>query len=48
MKALVKTRTGKGLELQDVAMPVVKSGHVLVRLAAAGICGSDRHIYEWD
>ncbi len=48
MKALVKTRTEKGLELQDVAIPELKKGYVLVRLAAAGICGSDRHIYEWD
>ncbi len=48
MKALVKKVPHKGLELQDVAMPVVKRGHILVRLAAAGICGSDRHIYEWD
>lgn len=48
MKALVKTKAEIGLELREVAIPKVISGNVLVKVYAAGICGSDRHIYEWD
>ncbi|MEK7648690.1 MAG: alcohol dehydrogenase catalytic domain-containing protein [Patescibacteria group bacterium] len=48
MKALVKCRAEKGLELQDIPIPEVKPGTVLVKIAAAGICGSDHHIYKWD
>lgn len=48
MKALIKVSTEKGLELHDIPIPTVMPGHVLVKITAAGICGSDRHIYEWD
>lgn len=48
MKALVKPRAERGLELHTVQIPSIEPGCVLVKIAAAGICGSDRHIYEWD
>jgi len=48
MKALVKRRAERGLWLEDVAMPVVGSHEVLIRVKKTGICGTDLHIYQWD
>ncbi len=42
MKALVLTGYGK-FELLDVPLPTLQPGEVLVRVKAAGICGSDVH-----
>ncbi|MCI0752209.1 zinc-dependent alcohol dehydrogenase [Teichococcus vastitatis] len=48
MLALRKTRAAPGLELQDVPEPPAPGrGEVLIRVAAAGICGSDLHAWEW-
>jgi 2-desacetyl-2-hydroxyethyl bacteriochlorophyllide A dehydrogenase len=48
MKALRKTAPAFGLELQDIAPPPAPGpGEVLVQVEAAGICGSDVHIYDW-
>jgi L-iditol 2-dehydrogenase len=45
VKALVKTRPGDGhLELQDRAEPVAGPGSVVIRVALAGLCGTDLHI----
>lgn len=47
MKALVKTQKGKGfLELRDVPDPKPGSREVLIRVKAAGICGTDLHIRD--
>jgi hypothetical protein len=47
MLALVKTAKGKGhLELRDVPVPQVGAGDVLIEIKAAGICGTDLHIYH--
>jgi L-iditol 2-dehydrogenase len=44
---LVKTQSGKGfLEIQNVDEPVAGDGEVLLRVKAAGICGTDIHIME--
>ncbi len=43
MKAVRLTRIGHPLELQDISVPVVGPGEVLVRIKAAGICHSDAH-----
>ena len=49
MKALVKKTKGKGqIELLDYPVPQVKEGYVLLRIEAAGICGSDLKIYNDD
>jgi L-iditol 2-dehydrogenase len=49
MKALFKTAAGPGhMELRDALRPQPESGQVLVRVKAAGICGSDLHIRAWD
>ncbi len=48
MKALQKTAPDFGLELREVAEPAPPgAGEVVVDVTAAGICGSDLHIYEW-
>lgn len=49
MKALVKKAKGKGqIELMDYPIPIVRDGYVLLRIKAAGICGSDLKIYNDD
>ncbi|MFZ5515182.1 MAG: zinc-dependent alcohol dehydrogenase [Candidatus Zhuqueibacterota bacterium] len=47
MKALVKTAKGKGLiEVRDVPVPRIGDDEVLIDVKAAGICGTDLHIYH--
>ncbi len=47
MLALVKTGKGKGLvKLREVPVPKVEEKEVLIEIKAAGICGSDLHIYH--
>ena len=49
MRALVKGEAGPGLAFQgDRPVPEVGPREVLVRVSLAGICGTDRHIWEWD
>lgn len=49
MIALVKTAAGAGnLEIRDLLVPEIRSGEVLIQVKAAGICGSDLHILNWD
>ena len=48
MKALVKSRSTRGLWLEDVPEPAVGINDVLIRVKKTGICGTDLHIYEWD
>ena len=48
MKALVKRSAGPGLVLDEVPVPEVGGGEVLVRVLRTGICGTDLHIREWD
>jgi len=49
MRALVKHHAGPELQL-DTARPVPVPGprDVLIRVKKVGICGTDRHIWEWD
>ncbi len=48
MQAIQKTRPEFGLELREVPEPSAPAaGEVLIDVTAAGICGSDLHIYEW-
>jgi threonine 3-dehydrogenase len=48
MKALVKAHAAPGLELEDVPVPALGAGDVLIRVLKTGVCGTDLHIYEWD
>lgn len=48
MKALVKERAEPGFSLRDVPVPTIRDNEVLIRVRAAGVCGTDVHIHEWD
>ena len=48
MKALVKSKSERGLWLEDVPEPAVGINDVLIRVQKTGICGTDVHIYQWD
>jgi L-iditol 2-dehydrogenase len=48
MKALVKTAQGDGnIEVRDIPVPKIKNNNdVLIKISAAGVCGTDIHIYH--
>jgi L-iditol 2-dehydrogenase len=47
MRAVVKTAPGEGnVDVLDVPEPSVPPGHVKIAVRAAGICGTDLHIYH--
>lgn len=49
MQAVRKLRSEPGLWFQgDTPTPEIGAREVLVAVTHAGICGTDRHIYEWD
>lgn len=48
MKAIAKVRPEPGVELIDAPEPTLAPGHVLLKLEAASVCGTDLHIYQWD
>lgn len=47
MLALRKTGPEFGAVLEEVPEPALGEGMVMVEVDAAGICGSDIHMYEW-
>ena len=51
MQAVVKTRAAagrEGTEILEVAVPEPATGEVLLKVLATAVCGTDRHIYDWD
>lgn len=49
MKAIVKYKKGvKAVRIEDVPVPEPKAGEVRIKIKAAGICGTDLHIYHED
>jgi L-iditol 2-dehydrogenase len=47
VKAVVKTERGDGhVALLDVPEPKAKPGHVVLEVAATGVCGTDIHIFH--
>jgi threonine 3-dehydrogenase len=48
VKALVKSRSERGLWLEDVPEPQIGINDVKIRVLHTGICGTDLHIYDWD
>lgn len=48
MKALRKAKPGRGLQMEQLAVPAIGPTDVLVRVKTASICGTDLHIYGWD
>ncbi|MHB8393266.1 MAG: alcohol dehydrogenase catalytic domain-containing protein [Candidatus Dormibacteria bacterium] len=48
MRALLKRRAGPGAEMAEVPDPRPGPGEALLKLVAAGICGTDLHIFDWN
>ncbi len=48
MKALWKTEPKAGAELKEADIPKPKENEVLIKVKACGVCGTDKHIYNWD
>jgi threonine 3-dehydrogenase len=48
MRALRKIAPGPGLTLADVPVPELGPRDVRIRVRFAGICGTDKHIFDWD
>ena len=51
MTAVVKTKPAPGpsaTEVRSVPVPVPGQAEVLIRVLATAVCGSDKHIYQWD
>ena len=43
-KASILFQVGQKLDLREVEVEPPRSGEVLIKMAAAGICHSDRHV----
>ena len=48
MKSVRKVRAEPGLVVEDIPLPAVGGFDCLVQVEAAGICGTDLHIWSWD
>jgi threonine 3-dehydrogenase len=51
MTAVVKTKAAPGpgaTEIRTVPVPRPGQAEVLIRVLATAVCGSDKHIYQWD
>ncbi|KAF2162091.1 hypothetical protein M409DRAFT_69317 [Zasmidium cellare ATCC 36951] len=48
MKAAVLAGVDKPLEIKEVPVPEVKSGEILIKVHACGVCHSDHHVHHGD
>ena len=48
MLSVWKMAQEKGLTVKETEVPKIKRDQVLVKVKATSICGTDRHIYNWD
>jgi threonine 3-dehydrogenase len=48
MLAAMKTKPSAGAELVEIDIPKPKPDEVLIKIKACSICGTDKHIFEWD
>jgi len=48
MRAVRKRDAAPGLVVEEVPIPELQPGEVLVQVEAASLCGTDLHIDEWD
>src|SRR5262245_36787606 len=51
MTAVVKTKPAPGpsaTEVKTVPVPTPGQAEVLIKVIATAVCGSDKHIYQWD
>jgi threonine 3-dehydrogenase len=46
--AILKPAPAPGFVVGDVPMPAPAPGQVLLRVAAASVCGTDVHLYDWN
>lgn len=48
MKALRKLSANRGVTMTEIPVPTLGPQDALIKIDAAGICGTDYHIYSWD
>ncbi|MEP0827590.1 MAG: L-threonine 3-dehydrogenase [bacterium] len=48
MLAAMKLKRAVGAEMAEIALPRPKADEVLLKIKACSICGTDKHIYNWD
>jgi len=48
MIAISKEKPAKGATIIDAPVPKIGPKDILVKVEVASICGTDKHIYEWD
>jgi threonine 3-dehydrogenase len=48
MKAIAKTKPGKGVSLIDLPVPEPVGNEVLIKVECTAICGGDSHLYDWN
>jgi len=48
MRAVVKRLRRPGAEIEEVETPRAGKGEVVAKMAAASICGTDVHIWDWN
>ena len=48
MKAIVKSKPVKGLWMEEIDVSEPGFGEVLIKVKKASICGTDKHIFDWD
>ena len=48
MLAILKPTPAPGFVIGDVPMPSPAAGHVLLRVLATSVCGTDVHLYDWN
>lgn len=48
MLAAIKPSPSEGAEMAEVDIPKPAPDEVLIKVKACSICGTDKHIYEWD
>jgi hypothetical protein len=47
-KAAVVVGEKKPLEIQELPMPELKDGEIIIKVKACGVCGSDHHVLQGD
>lgn len=48
MRVVRKASSGRGVAVGTAEIPKPAPGEVLIKVIAAGVCGTDLHIFKWD
>ncbi|HOL22989.1 MAG TPA: alcohol dehydrogenase catalytic domain-containing protein, partial [bacterium] len=48
MKAIIKKKPGRRLQIEEVPIPEIGINDVLIKIHKTAICGTDVHIYKWN